>query len=155
MHVVAVDANGGTDSPVFGNPGRFRCGPPAPPISPTQGVLRPLPAPDSRNAWRLSMIEDAVVWTEAEIEQYPVGLPWPPTPDWLARDDGSVWLPDHGVLRSLPNPAAWRVEDGWTRPGDDTHASLPRGSKLPAEPYLVQGPGGEVFMVDRPLLDLE
>ena len=101
------------------------------------------------------MFEDAVVWTEAEIEQYPVGLPWPPTPDWLARDDGSVWLPDHGVLRSLPNPAAWRVEDGWTRPGDDTHASLPRGSKLPAEPYLVQGPGGEVFMVDRPLLDLE
>jgi len=154
VRVMALDTEGGIDAALEGSPTSFRCGPPVPTHLPSAGIRRRLESMDTLNAWSLTMVEDVVPLTDAELAEYPQGPTWPSSPDWVRRvDRGELWVVDTGTVRELPASAAaaWRIEPTSTRAWTDSEASLPRASSFPPHPFLVRGPAGDLYAIDSPL----
>ena len=156
-HAVAVDSQGGIDATLEGSGALFRCGPPAPPLGPCDGVRRPLPSLDSLSAWQLTLVEDAAPMTLAEVSDYVVGPDLPEAPAWVRAPlrpgtppSDAVWVVDTGTLRSVsPHAlASWRVTPGSVRTATPEELSLPRGSSFPSSPFLVRSPDGRLYLID-------
>ena len=151
VHAIVLDTEGGLDTTLDGSPSSFRCGPPAPPLSTSEGVLRPVESMDVLNAWRFALLEDAVVFTSAEVGAYFRGPAWPHSPDWVLRQDGRMWLVDQETLRSVPHAEAWRIGLTSTRTWSPSDAAMPQASDLPDAPFVVRDEAGALYVLDRAL----
>lgn len=149
VHAVVIDTQGGPDATLDGSPNSFRCGPPAPPLSSWDGVLRRVESMDAINAWRLSLLEDSVSLSRAEVDAYAVGPAWPSSPDWVMDPDGQVWLVEGTTARPVPDPTAWRVAPDSTRTWSPPDTALPRSSRLPDTPFVVRDASGALYVLDR------
>lgn len=147
-----IDAMGG-DNPLLGT-GTLRCDAPAPPIPPARGVRRHVPNPEVLAAWRWSGLDVARL-SDAVINGYPDGPDVVSAPA-LTRADGEdpVYLVENRTLRHVPSPAAmaaWRF--AWDAIRVDTAASVHAnltGAPLPVRPFLAQGSGPAVYLIDEP-----
>ena len=131
-----------------GAPAEFSCAPPAF----TDGLRRPLPA-GSSTMWGFDPSLDVLPSDPgAGLDE---GLDWPEQPLLVqAEGDAQVWLVDRGTRRPMsPELAlAWGLDLGAAMPWPvESIDDLPQAPPLPSRPWLVQGEGGGLFVLDADL----
>ena len=147
-----IDAMGGAN-PLLGT-GTLHCAAPTPSVPPERGVRRHVPNPDVLAAWRWTSLDVAHL-TDATLNAYPDGpdVVAAPTLTRAASED-AVYVLENRTLRHVVSPDAM---DAWRFPWDsihpDTAASVHAnltGAPLGARPFLAQGSGPAVYLLDEP-----
>lgn len=152
FYAYSFDASEGFPVLLPGSPVTASCGRLTPPIAPSEGVKRWVTSPGSLDAWRWSGLDVAPL-EDATVGEYPDGPDLPASPIAVQADDGSpeVWVLDGAVRRHVIDSAslaAWRLEGHVElRPAQEVGA-YEQGLDWPAEPFVFQGSGPEVYVVD-------
>jgi hypothetical protein len=151
VHAYGADNLGGPDAELAGSPKSFTCALVVP-----DGVRRLVGSPATMEAWRFSSFWDVASVDDATIDRLPEGLDLPPAPLLEQADDGTpdIWLLDSGFRRQVPSPdvaAAWELDLAAKEvlPAADLE-KLPKGAPLRPRPFLVQGSGPEIYLIDDP-----
>jgi len=158
VYVEAVDTAGGGATALQGSPGQFTCSV-QPPLTAAQGVRRHIATMDVFAAWKFSSLMDVAHVTDAELEAYPLGPELPATPSLARGDDGTpeVWLLDTGTRRHVPSSAvmeAWRFDAASVQTKAATQLyALPESAHVRDAPFLMQGSGPAVYVLDDPIGD--
>ncbi|MCC7540395.1 MAG: M23 family metallopeptidase [Deltaproteobacteria bacterium] len=156
-----IGAAGGANGLLSGSPATLRCDPPSPPFP--DGVRRHVPDPATFDAWRFDG-HDIVHVDDTALSRFPESDPWPAMPSLVSAGDadpdisGAVYVRDvrGGVpgRRHVPSPEAmdrWRLDWGAIETVDRaTIGALELGAAISTRPYLVQGSGPAVYVVDAP-----
>lgn len=156
VQVEALDSAGGASAALTHSPGQFTCTV-TPPLTAAQGVRRHVTSPQVLAAWKFDPLMDVAHMSDAEITAYPKGPDVPATPSLAQADDSTpeVWLLDTQTRRHVPSPAvmeAWRFDGSQIQsvPSAQLYA-LTKGPVVRPEPFLMQGSGPEVYLLDDPL----
>ncbi|WP_437333123.1 M23 family metallopeptidase [Sorangium sp. So ce394] len=149
VHAYGVDALSGEEVELEGSPRALAC-----PLELPDGVRRPLDGAGALDAWRFSRFWDVASAPDAALEALPEGDAFPPSPLLVRGDDGgaSVWLVDGAARRAVPDAAAaaaWRLDpdEAVVWPAARL-AALPLGPALPPRPFLAQGSGPALYVID-------
>lgn len=151
VHAYGLDTLDGDDVELAGSPRTFTC-----PLVVPDGVRRQLADLDP---WHLSSFWDVARAPDATLAALPAGEAFPESPRLVRGDDDNnapgVWLLDGAKRRPVSSAevaSAWAfdVESAATWPAAELDA-LPVGLPLPARPFLVQGSGPEVVLIDTAL----
>ncbi|MFH1807792.1 MAG: SpoIID/LytB domain-containing protein [Pseudomonadota bacterium] len=154
VYAYAIDSAGGVNALLGNAPATLRCDPPAPPLSAAQGRIRWVVNPASLEAWHFSTFEDLAHVDDALLSSYREGPALPSQPRLVRGDDDTpeVWLLDTGVRRHVTSSASFEVwRFSWDAvesvPAEEI-AAMPRGAPWPAAPFLMQGSGPAVYVLD-------
>ena len=152
VYAYGIDAMGG-DNPLLGT-GTLHCDAPAPPVAAARGVRRHVPDPTVLAAWRWSPIDIAHL-SDATLNAYADGPDVVASPSLTRADpEPAVFLVENRVLRHVVSGEAM---EAWRFPWDtirvdtvaNVHANL-TGPALPSRPFLAQGSGPAVYLIDEP-----
>ncbi len=151
VYAVGVDVDAMTQTELSGSPTEFTCPPPALP----PGVRRWVTDPGVLDAWKFSTFWQLAKVDAATLATRPEWKPIEAAPSLLqAEGDAAVWLVDLGFRRLVPSPevaAAWQLDLGAATVVSAAElAGHPEGTPLRPEPFLVQGEGPEVYLIDDP-----
>ena len=153
VHAYGIDTAGG-DNPELPSSKTFQCPNATPPLAPAAGVLRHVTAPAVMTAWGFSYLVDVAPEPDAVLAGYATGADWADAPALVQADDGTpeVWLLDGQVRRHVTSPdslAAWhRSFDEVKKTAAADVYAYAKGPDLPAAPFLVQGSGPAVYVLD-------
>ena len=108
--------------------------------------------PDSYAAWKFVALTDVAPEPDAVVSTYATGADWSTTPTVVQADDGTpeVWIIDGEVRRHVIDPpsfGAWHFGDVVKTPAADVY-KYARGLDLPARPFLIQGTGPAIWVLD-------
>lgn len=155
VHAYGINTSGKGPNPELAqSPATFQCDAPAAPVDAAQGVRRHVTSPESFGAWRFSAFQDVAHVSDTSLQAYSKGPDWPATPLLAQGDDGSpeVWSIDGTSRRhvqSMDDLNAWRFD---TAAIEQWQASklqgFEQGITWPHIPFLVQGSGPEVYVID-------
>ncbi|WP_437276261.1 M23 family metallopeptidase [Sorangium sp. So ce375] len=151
VHAYGVDALSGQQVELEGSPRALAC-----PLDLPSGVRRRLGGDGALDAWGFSRFWDVASAPDAALQALPEGDAFPSSPLLVRGDDGaaSLWLVDVGERRAVPDAEvanAWELD-----PGDAVVwpaarlAALPLGPALRPRPFLVQGSGPPLYVIDAP-----
>lgn len=153
LRAYGLDSATGAATELAGSPKTISCDPPAPPFSAAQGVRRWIVDPQSLASWELSWWDVARL-ADTLVDDYRIGPPMPAQPVLVKADDGTpeVWSLDTGVRRHVPSAqafAAWgfAADAVGSMPAAALYA-IPLGAALPEAPFVMQGGGPEVYLLD-------
>ncbi|WP_437809058.1 M23 family metallopeptidase [Sorangium sp. So ce1078] len=156
VRAYGVDAQTGDEVELEGSPKALAC-----PLDLPDGVRRPLGDVEALGAWGFSRFWDVASAPDAALEALPEGDAFPPSPLLVRGDDGaaSVWLVDGAARRAVPDAeaaAAWRLDpdEAVVWPAARL-AALPLGPALPPRPFLAQGSGPALYVIDTPPLPVQ
>ncbi|MFN7133154.1 MAG: M23 family metallopeptidase, partial [Myxococcales bacterium] len=152
VYAYGIDSAGGANAQLASSPRTLRCDPPTPPVPADRGVRRHVPSMAVFDRWRFSG-NDVAKLAPATLESYPRGPELPEAPVLIqAEGDGAVYLKDGTSKRHVPSPdamEAWGFD--WKaiqkRPPAEV-AGLLTGAPLFARPFVAQGSGPDVYVVD-------
>ncbi|MCY1006165.1 hypothetical protein OV079_11445 [Nannocystis pusilla] len=151
VYVYGVDLGGEGPTQLDGSPLQFACPPPELP----PGVRRHVPDPAALEAWSLSTL-----WQMAKVDDATLNA----IPEWQAiagapalvqvAGDPTLWLVDVGFRRRIASAevaAAWQFDaaTAQTIQAADLMA-MPQGTDVWPAPFLVQGTGSAVYLLDDP-----
>ncbi|MDC0719987.1 SpoIID/LytB domain-containing protein [Nannocystis bainbridge] len=151
VYVYGVDLGGDGPAQLDGSPRQFAC--PPPPLPP--GVRRHVPDPAALQAWSLSTF-----WQMAKVDDPTLNA----IPEWQAiagapalvqvAGDPTLWLVDAGFRRLIASAevaAAWQFDPATAQAiALADLMAMPQGTDVRPEPFLVQGTGSAVYMLDDP-----
>jgi len=150
VHGYAIDSAGGENAELAQSPGTMTCAPTLP-----EGGRRHVVGGDSFAAWTFSYFWDVMKVDDAALAGVPENpAAWPDAPVLVKSDDGApeVWLIDGDTRRHVPNPETmvawgfdWNAIQTWT--AADVAAKT-EGPVVPSAPFLIQGTGAEVYVMD-------
>jgi hypothetical protein len=158
-HVVfayGIGAGGGANALLSGAPAILHCDPPAAPFP--DGVRRHVVSGESFGAWHFDG-HDIVHVDDATLSAWPDSSDWPLAPELIGADgDPGVYLRDvqlgEATRRHVPSPEAmdrWRLDWGAIASIDlASLTALDFTSAISTRPYLVQGSGPVVYVIDAP-----
>jgi surface antigen len=148
----AIDSSGNGDNPLLqGAPKSFTCPPPAIPYSPA--VKRHVTDPTVFGAWKFDSLTNVAHLSDATLTPLEQVADIPATPS-LVTDDGSggVFIVDGALLRHVQDPAsmtAWRFDwNAIVKMPSSQFAAMKQGLPWPETPFLAQGSGSAVYMLD-------
>ncbi|MGK4002532.1 M23 family metallopeptidase [Sorangium sp. So ce1036] len=153
-HVVrayGVDTLSGAEAELAGSPRELAC-----PLALPDGVRRPLGDAAALEAWGLSRFWDVARAEDAALDALPEGDAFPASPELVRGDDGAhgLWLIDGPERRAVPDAAvaeAWRLDpDAAVVWPAGRLAAMPPGPALPPRPFLAQGSGPALYVIDTP-----
>ncbi len=149
VHAYGIDSAGGPNTQLVQSPATLQCEPTVP-----AGVKRHVADSTSFEAWGFSYFWDVMPVDDTKLGGIVEGPAAPANPILVRADDGSaeVWLIDGEFRRHVPNPevfATWGfdVASIVTWAAADVEA-FPVGPLLRDRPFLVQGSGSEVYLID-------
>ncbi|WP_437620063.1 M23 family metallopeptidase [Sorangium sp. So ce1151] len=151
VRAYGVDALSGDEVELEGSPKALSC-----PLELPDGVRRPLGGVEALDAWGFSRFWDVASAPDAALAALPEGDAFPPSPQLVRGDDGAapLWLVDGAARRAVPDEeaaAAWRLDpDGAVVWPAARLAALPLGPALPPRPFLAQGSGPALYVIDTP-----
>jgi len=155
VHVFAINTSGvGPNPELTQSPATFQCNPPAPPVDAAHGVRRWVTTQEIFGAWKFSGFLDVAHVSDAELNAFPKGPDWPAAPLLAQGDDGSpeVWSIDGTSRRhvmSMDDLNAWRFDTAAIEKWSPSKlAAQESGLDWPHVPFLVQGTGPEVYVID-------
>ena len=157
VNAFGIDAMGGTNPALSGNPKTFTCAPPAMPVDALHGIKRWLSSPTVFGAWHFDAFRDVAHEPDALVASYPDGPDVPPAPTVVRADDGtpSVWLIDTGVRRHVVDPAslaAWRLDAAVTIQPAAMVYQYPVGADFPELPFVFSSVSSpKAYFLDVPL----
>jgi len=148
-----IDSSGNGDNPLLqGAPKSFTCPPPAIPYSPA--IKRHVTNPTVYGAWAFDALTDVAHLADTTLTPVPAGPDIPAAPKLVTPDDGSagVYIVDGAVVRHVQDPnsmTAWHFSGSELvkMPAAQFHA-MPQGLAWPETPFLAQGSGPPVYMID-------
>jgi murein DD-endopeptidase MepM/ murein hydrolase activator NlpD len=146
---IALDSVTGDEVPLDGGPLPLTC-----PLAIPAGTRRALAGTRALDAWHLSRLWDVVPVAADVLDAIAESASFPETPALVTVDGASVWVVDHGVRRVVTGEtaSAWGLDvasaDAVTQQAID---SLIPGPPLRAAPYVLEGPSGELYVVDDAL----
>ena len=148
-----IDSSGNGDNPLLqGAPKSFTCPPPAIPYSPA--IKRHVTNPTVYGAWACDALTDVAHLADTTLTPVPAGPDIPAAPKLVTPDDGSagVYIVDGAVVRHVQDPnsmTAWHFSGSELvkMPAAQFHA-MPQGLAWPETPFLAQGSGPPVYMID-------
>jgi hypothetical protein len=154
VYAYGIDTQGGTNPELTNSPKKFTCPNVKPPLDAKAGVKRHVLDPASMKAWSFSTLTDVAPEPDAIVNAYPQSADWQEAPTLVQADDGTpeVWIIDGEVRRHVVNPAslaAWHFTstDVVKTPAAKVY-SYAKGMDLPATPFLVQGSGPAIYVID-------
>ncbi|MDC0667402.1 SpoIID/LytB domain-containing protein [Nannocystis radixulma] len=151
LYVYGVDVDGDGPAQLDGSPMQFACAPP--PVPP--GVRRHVPSPEALTAWSLSTFWQLTKLDDAALTAIPEWQAIAAAPMLVqVAGDPTLWLVDAGFRRRIASAevaAAWQFDPATaqTIPAADLMA-MPQGTDVWPAPYLVQGTGPAIYMLDDP-----
>lgn len=151
VHAYAIDVDEDLQTELPGSPIAFTCPPPALPA----GVRRLVSDEAALAAWSFSTFWQLAKVDAATLAKLPQWQALGPAPALVqAQGDAAVWLVDGAFRRHVPSPevaAAWQFDLGSAAiVTADELAAMPEGTPVRPEPFLVQGEGPEVYLIDDP-----
>ena len=153
VHAYGIDTAGG-DNPELPSAKTFTCPNAAPPLDGKAGVLRHVTSPVAMTAWGFSYLLDVAPEPDAVVAGYGTSADWQDAPSLVQADDGTpeVWILDGEVRRHVVSPdslAAWHrsFDEVKKLPAAQVYAYA-KGPDLPATPFLMQGSGPAVYVLD-------
>jgi hypothetical protein len=151
VHVYGVDLDDEEPSELAGSPKSFSC--PPPPLPP--GVRRHVPDPSALAAWELSTFWQMAKVDDATLAAIPEWQAIAPAPALVqVPGDSTLWLIDAGLRRRIPSAEvaeAWHFDPAAAQPITQAELmAMPQGTDVWSAPFLVQGTGPEVYMLDDP-----
>jgi MYXO-CTERM domain-containing protein len=154
VYAYGIDTQGGTNPELTDSPKKFTCPNVKPPLDAKSGVKRHVLDPASMKAWSFSSLTDVAPEPDAIVTAYPDSADWQETPTLVQADDGTaeVWIIDGEVRRHVVSPAslaAWHFTgaDVVKTPAAKVYAYA-KGMDIPATPFLVQGSGPAIYVID-------
>jgi MYXO-CTERM domain-containing protein len=150
VHVYAVDTEGSDTIQLEASPGTFSC----PPAAVPPGIRRQVASPEVLAEWGLSPFWDLTQLDDPQLAAIDVG---PSLPDerLVVRGDGADatwWVIEDGRRRRIASDAvadAWGIVEADVMPWpEDSLLDVPLGTDLPAEPFLVSGSDGVMWVID-------
>jgi hypothetical protein len=153
VYPYGIDSSGNGDNPLLqGAPKSFMCAAPAIPYEPA--VKRHVADSAVYGAWRFDAITDLAHLPDATLAPIPQDADIPAAPKLVTPDDGSagVFLVDGNVLRHVQDPpsvTAWHFDGSALAkiPAAQFHA-MTQGLPWPETPFLAQGSGPAIYMLD-------
>ena len=151
VHAYGINSSGGANPELAQSPMTFQCSAPA---GPAGGVRRWVTNQDSFASWRFSTFYDIAHISDADLLAYPQGEDWPASPLLAQGDDGSpeVWAIDGSWRRhvlSMKDLNAWRFDTAEIEKWPPAQLSgYEEGNSWGSIPFLVQGSGPEVYVID-------
>ncbi|WP_437285854.1 M23 family metallopeptidase [Sorangium sp. So ce406] len=151
VRAYGVDALTGEEIELEGSPKALSC-----PLELPDGVRRPIGDVEALDSWGFSRFWDVATAPDAMLEALPEGGAFPGSPLLVRGDDGatSVWLVDGAARRAVPDAeaaAAWRLDPDEAVVWPVARlAALPLGPALPPRPFLAQGSGPALYVIDTP-----
>jgi len=153
VHAYGIDTAGGTN-PELPSAKTFECPNATPPLAPAGGVLRHVTSPAAMTAWGFSYLLDVAPEPDSVVASYGQSADWQDAPSLVQADDGTpeVWLLDGEVRRHVISPdslAAWHRSFSEVKklPAAQVYGYA-QGPDLPATPFLMQGSGPAVYVLD-------
>ncbi len=153
VHAYGIDTAGG-DNPELPSAKTFTCPNAAPPLDGKAGVLRHVTSPAAMTAWGFSYLLDVAPEPDAVVAGYGTSADWQDAPSLVQADDGTpeLWMLDGEVRRHVVSPdslAAWHrsFDEVKKLPAAQVYAYA-KGPDLPAAPFLMQGSGPAVYVLD-------
>ncbi len=155
IYVYGIDPSGNGDNPLLsGAPKSLSCPPPPLPFDPA--IKRHIADPTVYAAWNYDPLTDFDRLPAAKIDALPQGADTPASPSLVTPNDGSgaVYLVDGQTLRHVQDPAsmtAWHFD--WNAIVKTPVAQVDAyamGPPWPLRPYVVQGTGPALYIVDVP-----
>lgn len=153
VHAYGIDTAGG-NNPELASSKTIQCPNATPPLAPAAGVLRHVTSPAAMTAWGFSYLVDVAPEPDAVVSKYGQSADWQDAPALVQADDGTpeVWMLDGEVRRHVVSPdslAAWHrsFDEVKTLPAAQVYAYA-KAADLPASPFLVQGSGPAVYVLD-------
>lgn len=151
VHVYGLDLEGGGPTELAGSPMNFTCAPP--PLPP--GVRRHVPDPMTLQAWSLSTLWQMAKVDDATLAGIPEWQPIAGAPTLIqVAGDPTLWLVDSGLRRRVPSAevaAAWQFDAAGAQVvTPDELMNMPEGTVVWPTPFMVQGTGPEVYLLDDP-----
>jgi hypothetical protein len=154
IHAYAIDTEGGRNPELDASPKSFVCA-----EQPPAGRLRHVLNPEVFAGWKFTMFDDVQPLTEAQLAAYPLGAPFASLPK-MVRGTGTprVYVVDEGFRRPVADPptaARWHLDLSMVTelPLSELDA-IPLGPPLRRRPFLVQGAGPAIYLVDDVLPDV-
>jgi hypothetical protein len=154
IHAYGIDSAGGANAELSQSPATLTCAPVIP-----EGVRRHVISPESFGAWGFSSFWDVMPVADADLDAVDEGPVTPTEPILVKADDGSpeVWLIDGDFRRHVPSAEVfdtwgfdWAAIDTW--PADEV-ATYTQGPPLRDRPFLIQGSGPAVYLMDDELTE--
>ncbi|MCY1064964.1 M23 family metallopeptidase [Nannocystis sp. RBIL2] len=152
VHAYGIDTQGGHNPELGSSPRTLEC-----PLPRLTGVRRRVANPDVLGAWQFSTFADLVTLTDAQVDEFELGLDIPPAPTLARADDGSpeVWLLDgddpqrRRHVPDLETAHAWRLQLDTASVWPTAELlALPEAPPLRPRPTLVKGTGDTVWLLD-------
>ena len=154
VYAYGIDTQGGANTLLTGSPKSFTCANATPPLTKLTGVKRHVVDPASMTAWKFSSLTDVAPEPDAVVSDFPQSADWSEKPVLVQADDGTpeVWLLDGEVRRHVVSEAslaAWHrsFADVVKTPAAKVYAYA-HGPDLPATPFLMQGSGAAIWVLD-------
>lgn len=150
FYAYTFDATEGFPVMLDGSPVTGSCPRMTPPIVPSDGVKRALPALEP---WGWSPLDVAPL-EDTTVARYPDGPAFPDVPVAVQSDDGApeVWILDDDVRRLVADAAsltAWRLDAAvQVVPAADLEAKA-EGLPWPAAPFVLRGTGDATYVLDH------
>jgi len=154
VHVYAMDLEGEMNAELAVTPAQLGCSAPRIP----DGVRRHVPDPAAFAAWGFSPLWHVAHVDDADLEAIDEGVELGPQP-FLVSTAGStqLWLVEHGWRRAIASDeiaAAWGFDPGAATLLDaDALELIAIGPPVRDMPFVVQGSGPEMWLVDDDLED--
>ena len=151
-HAVHAYGVSGAQSGALNGEGSFTCAPPKAPF--VAAVKRHVVSPASFTSWRFSALVDVAHYPDAQLVAFADGDDIAQAPELVQADDGTaeVWLIDGKTRRHIIDPAsfaAWRFDSATIKktPAATVYANA-LGQDWPSAPFLVQGGGPAIYVLD-------
>jgi MYXO-CTERM domain-containing protein len=154
VHVFAIDSAGGNNPELSGSGQTLTCPVPTPPVPAQTGVKRHVLDPQSMTLWNFGT-PDVVKLPDAQIDGYTQGPDWLESPKLVqAAGDPAVYVLENKTLRhvvSQDSMASWRFTYAQVQAVTSADLALDiTGADLLARPFVVQGSGPAVYVIDNP-----
>ena len=126
------------------------------PRLPESAVIRHIPDLEAFAAWKFT-IPDIHEYIDLYFAPYAEAVAgnWPTEPPTLFQVEGeaTVWVEDHGTKRGITSPtslSSWRFDWGAIEKRTaESVAAMQTGPTLETYPFLIKGPGPEVYVLDK------
>ena len=154
VYAYGIDTQGGANSLLTDAPKSFTCPNATPPLDALHGVKRHVVDPTAMTAWKFSSLTDVAPEPDAIVNALPASADWQEKPTVVQADDGTpeVWIIDGEVRRHIVSPdslAAWHFTGAdVVKTKAATVYSFAQGADLPASPFLLQGSGPAIYVLD-------
>ncbi len=154
VYAYGIDTQGGPNTLLSDAPKSFTCPNATPPLDALHGVKRHVVDPAAMTAWSFSSLTDVAPEPDAIVNALPASADWQEKPEVVQADDGTpeVWIIDGEVRRHIVSPdslAAWHFTGAdIVKTAAAKVYSFAQGADLPATPFLLQGSGPAIYVLD-------